>query len=192
MKSVDLLGKLPGNSASSLRQILEKAPYRERLEIGRLPGLPQVRFCAGQVIEVLGEHPQSWIAGLIRQNPKNRIGWISSGKLDLCPMALAQESIPLSRFLFLEEVEEKDGFSKIAAFLKSGLFQLVVFEQAFFKSKSDVSLRKLQLFAEEYGVGLVMRSKRASGAFSVHIVVDTSCRQSSADFIKVKGGTDGR
>ena len=115
MKSVDL----PGN----LKQILEQAAYRERLEIGRLPGLPKNRFCAGQIIEVLGEHPQGWIVGLLKQNPHQRVGWISRGKLDLCPMALAQESIPLSRFLFLESVEEKDGFSKIAAFLKSGLFQ---------------------------------------------------------------------
>jgi hypothetical protein len=188
MKSVELQG--------NLRQILEKAPFRERQEIGRLPGNAtgsnSVRFCAGQIIEVLGDHPQAWITGLIKQNSKSRIGWISSGKLDLCPMALAQESIPLSRFLFLEDVSEKDGFTKIAAFLKSGLFQLVVFEQTFFRSKPDVSLRKLQLFAEEYGVGLVMRGKRATGAFSVHIVVDTDCSKDSADFIRVKGGTNGR
>ena len=184
MKSVELTG--------NLRQILVQAPYRERSEIGRLPGLQAVRFCAGQVIEVLGDHPHGWIVGLLKQNPKIRVGWISSGKLDLCPIAIAQESIPLSRFLFLEEVAEKDGFSKIAAFLKSGLFQLVVFEQSFFRVKPDVSLRKLQLLAEEFGAGLIMRSKWATQAFSVHILVDTNMSLGTEGFIKVKGGTDGR
>jgi hypothetical protein len=166
MKSVEL----PGN----LRHILAQAPYRERSEIGRLPGQPTLKFCAGQIIEVLGEHPQGWIVSLLKQNASIRVGWISSGKLDLCPIAIAQESIPLSRFLFLEEVAEKDGFNKIAAFLKSGLFQLVVFEQVFFRVKPEVNLRKLQLLAEEFGSGLVMRSKRATQAFSVHIVVDSN------------------
>ena len=178
MKSVEI--------KQNLRQILEKAPYRERLEIGRLPGLPDSRFCAGQVIEVLGEHSEGWIAALVKHNPASRIGWISSRKLELCPMFLAQHGIPLSRFLFLEEVEEKSGFSKVSAFVKSGLFQLVVFEQVFFKTKTDVNLRKLQLFAEEYGVGLVMRSRRATGSFSVHVVVDTNSCQTS-NFIKFKG-----
>jgi hypothetical protein len=179
MESVDFKG--------NLRQILEKAPYRERPEIGRLPGRKDVRFCAGQVIEVLGEYPQGWMVGLFKENPHARIGWISSGKLDLCPVAIAQESIPLSRFLFLENVEGKDGFSKVAAFLKSGLFQLVVFEQAFFQSKPEVSLRKLQLLAEEYGAGLVMRSRHATQAFSVHILVDTNQGQGSDRWKMLKG-----
>ena len=169
---------------------------REQLEIGEVPGLPQKRFFAGQVIEVLGEHPQAWILALIKQNPKHRVGWISNGKTELCPMAIAQESIALSRFLFLEEVEEKEGFSKIVSFLKSGLFQLLIFEQIFFRAKPVVSLRKLQLIAEEYGVGLIMRSQRATQAFSVHVVVDTdsilnSNSLNNASFIKVKGGKGG-
>lgn len=184
MNSVDLNGKL--------RQILEQAPYRERLEIGRLPGLPHYRFSAGQVIEVLGGHPEGWIVGLVKANPTTRIGWISSGKLDLFPMALAQEGIPLSRFLFLEDVAEKDGANKIATFIKSGLFQIVVFEHVFFKVRPEVNLRKLQLLSEEHGVGLVMRSKRATQSFSVHVLVDTDCDFRSVGFIKVKGGTDGR
>jgi hypothetical protein len=182
MKSVEL--------NRNLRQLLESAPYRERQEMVSLPGKSSVKLLAGQVIEVLGEHPHGWIVALFKQNPIVRIGWISSGKLDLCPMALAQEEIPLSRFLFLEEIAEKDGFTKIAAFLKSGLFQLVVFEQAFFKFKPEVSLRKLQLFAEEFGVGLVMRSKHATSSFSVHILVDTDCDVNEAQFIRVKGRSE--
>jgi hypothetical protein len=172
-----------GNLRQIFGEILERAPYRERQEIGQLPGPAMTRFSAGQVIEVLGQHSESWLVELCKQNPKARLGWLSSEKLDLCPMALAQEGIPLSRFLFLEEIEEKEAFAKVAAFLKSGLFQIIVFEQVFFKVKSEVSLRKLQLLAEEFGVGLVMRSKRATHAFSIHHVVDT-------DTELVKGGAN--
>jgi len=184
MESVDL----KPNLRHIFDQILEQAPYRERQEIGRLPGFPEARFSAGHIIEVLGRYPQGWMVSLFKRNPKARVGWLSSGRLDLCPLALAQEGLSLSRFLFLEEVEEKEGFAKLAVFLKSGLFQIIIFEQVFFKVKPELHLRKLQLLAEEMGVGLVMRSKHAAQSFTIHIQVDTDRDIGN----EVKGGTNER
>ena len=174
-----------------LKQILDKAPYRKRVEIGPLPGAGEMKICAGQLIEVLGEHYQGWLIRLFKEIPNARVGWICKDGLDLCPIAMAQEKIPLSRFLFLDQVESKDGLAKVMTFIKSGLFQLLVFEQSFFKIKTDVNLRKLQLLAEEYGTALIMRSLKPTGSFSVQIQVETANTQSGT-YIKLKGGNHGR
>ena len=178
--------------SQKLRQILDQAPYRERREIGVLPEL-EIPFRAGQFVELIeGEKSDAhygWLIRLFQKMPHTRVAWVTSKSLDLNPLSLAQEGVSLSRFLFLEDVLPEEGFSKLSAFIKSGLFQILTFEQVFFKEKPEVGLRKLQLLGEEYGVGLVMRSRFPTSSVSIHVQVDV--RRRSEVFMKVKGGTNG-
>ncbi len=166
-------------------QLRSHGKLKTRSEIATLPGSGGIKFQSGQIIEVLGEPAYGWVMRLLKQAPSARVGWVSHEALDLCPLAVAQEKLALSRFLFLENVEKSEGFSKVMTFLRSGLFQVLVFDQVFFKMKTDVNLRKIQLLAEDHGVGLIMLSSSPTSSFGVQVQVDTRGGR-AARFLKIK------
>jgi hypothetical protein len=173
-----------------------QAPLKKKRELGSLPGAPNVKVNAGQLIEVLGGGPYSWVIQFLKEIPTARVAWIAENSLELFPFSVAQEKISLSRFLFLENVNSAEGFSRLLVIIRSGLFQIVIFDQSFVTKSAgkrthiDSQLRKLQITAEDFGVVMVMLSQKSTQSFGVQIQVET---HSSADgslemrLLKVKG-----
>ena len=195
------------NSSQNLRALQDSlsdlAPVKTRQNFGGLPGAPDVNVRAGQVIEVLGSSPYQWVVRFLSSHPSARAAWLSAEELELFPIALAQESIALSRVLFIERVSgiktEKvsaschsgKGLATLLTLLRSGLFQILIFEQAVIldrKRNLDTQLRKLQLTAEDHSCVLMMLSRYATNSFGVHLQVETQ-NEGAVKMKKVKGGT---
>ena len=188
-------------------QFGDQAPVKARKNYGSLPGAPDVTVQAGQVIEVLGSAPFQWVVRFLSAHSSARAAWLSAEKMEVLPIALAQESIALSRVLFLERVSvgssstgegsssrhSGKGLATLLTLLRSGLFQFLIFDQALILNQGnkgsslDTQLRKLQIAAEDDESVLVMLSKFATRSYGIHFQVETRL-EGEVKMKKVKGG----
>lgn len=183
------------------KDLLLQAPLKTRQHYLGVPGAPELKVQAGQLIEILGRGSFRWVIQFLKLHPLTRVAWVSSEAIELFPIAVAQESLALARVLFLEKVATPKAGALFMTLLRSKLFQVIVLDQALvnvrgsvvrsFEVRSfEVQMRKIQLVAEESGVVLVMLSRQATHSFTVNIQIDTAAQPGSAiQLRKVKGGT---
>ena len=175
---------------TALKSLLQDhAPVRARKHFGFLPGRDSsVPLQAGNLIEILGEGQMTFVTSVLKDRPESRVAWLSDFENELCPLALVQEKVELSRILFLEKVSPAQGMDILLTILKSQLFSVLVFPQCFLPKRSfDAQVRKLTLTAEESGSILLMLSQKHTSSYGINIQVDTE----DADELrlnKVKGG----
>ncbi len=173
--------------ASLKKELLFQAPLKTRKQYLGAPGAPDLKIKAGQLVEVLGKGSFSWVIQFLGLHASTRVVWVNSLAIELFPVAVAQESLALSRILFIEKVAAPKAGNLFMTLLRSKLFQVVVLDQALIPRRNfDVQMRKLQLVAEECEVVLVMLSQQATQSFTVNIQVDT---ENEIRLRKVKGGT---
>jgi hypothetical protein len=157
----------------SLKALMsERAPLKAKRSLGEFSKMGQVN--AGQLVEVLGAGQVNWVVQLLKEWKESRAAWVMHQAMQLCPMALAQEKISLSRLLFLENVKAEQGIDVLLTVLRAQLFEVMVFEQPLLPKRNlDAQMRKLQLTAEEGGCFLVLLSQRPTISFGVSTRFDT-------------------
>lgn len=178
---------MPRPPLSALKALIaEHAPARARKVLGHLPGLS---LHAGEGIEVLGLARHGWMTGFLRQHPALRAAWIQGEENRLCPTALEQQGVGLSRLVFFERISGSEAIELALQLLRSSLFGVVIFDGLALPSIGrEAHFRKLQLSAEEGGALLCFLSKHEQHSFGIRIRIRAEGAD-AVEFIRVKGGT---
>jgi hypothetical protein len=174
----------------ALKALIEDhAPARARKSVGTLSVGGGLTLHAGEGIEVLGQARRAWMTAFLRQHPALRAAWVQGEANRLCPPALEQQGVALSRILFFERLSPGEGIELALQLLRSALFGAIIFDGiALPFTGREAQMRKLQLGAEDGGALLFFLSDRSQSSFGIRVRMEAEGAD-AVEFTRVKGGT---